>query len=54
MKGKVEHIIPLTGSVILMLERAATFRSSSYVFPGANEGRPLSYVHDYAYAPYGC
>ena len=42
MKGKVEHIIPLTSSVITVLELAALFRSSDYVFPGAREGRPLS------------
>ena len=42
MKGKVEHIIPLTDNVITLFEVAVFFRSSEYVFPGAREGRPLS------------
>jgi len=42
MKGKVEHVVPLTNSVIEALKRAEVFRSSEYVFPGARKGRPLS------------
>ena len=42
MKGKVEHIVPLTGQVIALLGQAQKYRSSDYVFPGARESRPLS------------
>ena len=42
MKGKAEHIVPLTDSVLEVLKIPALFRSSDYVFPGAREGRPLS------------
>ena len=42
MKGKVEHVVPLTKSVITVLKTAQMLRSSDYVFPGARAGKPLS------------
>lgn len=42
MKGKVEHVVPLTSSVISLLEQARMFQTSGFVFPGARKGRPLS------------
>ena len=42
MKGKIEHVVPLTPSVLKILEFVQMFQSSDYVFPGAREGRPLS------------
>ena len=42
MKGKVEHMVPLTSAVMEALKVAKMFQSSDYVFPGAREGRPLS------------
>ena len=42
MKGKVEHVVPLTPSVLKILKFVKMFKSSDYVFPGAREGRPLS------------
>ena len=42
MKGKIEHVVPLTPAVIRVLEFVRMFQSSDYVFPGAREGRPLS------------
>lgn len=42
MKGKVENVVPLTFSVISLLEQAKMFQTSDYVFPGARKGRPLA------------
>ena len=42
MKNKLEHTIPLTGTVLAVLWQAHLFKSSEYVFPGAKLGRPLS------------
>jgi len=42
MKGKVEHVVPLTQTVIKVLEQVQMFQDSEYVFPGARAGRPLS------------
>ena len=42
MKGKIEHVVPLTLAVIKVVEFVRLFQNSDYVFPGAREGRPLS------------
>ena len=42
MKGNVEHVVPLTDSVVKILEIAKMFQNSDYVFPGGRVGRPLS------------
>lgn len=42
MKGKVEHVVPLSGDMVQLLELAQQFESPSFIFPGAREGRPLS------------
>ena len=42
MKGKVEHVLPLTDSVVKILEIEKMFQNSDYVFPGGRVGRPLS------------
>ena len=42
MKGKVEHVVPLTPRVLKILKFVKMFKASDYVFPGAREGRPLS------------
>ena len=42
MKGKAEHVVPLTSSVLKVLEFVKMFQTSDYLFPGAREGRPLS------------
>lgn len=44
MKASREHRVPLSGSAIAVLERAAALRSelSPFVFPGQKAGRPLS------------
>ena len=47
MKGKVEHVVPLTPSALKILKFVKMFKTSEYVFPGAREGRPLclSLIH---------
>lgn len=42
MKGKLQHVVPLTDRVIAIFELAKAYKSSVYVFPGARKGRPLS------------
>ena len=42
MKAKQEHSVPLSDKVIAVLKKAAPYRKSDYVFPGAKPGKPLS------------
>jgi len=44
MKGHREHVVPLSGSALRVLERAKALRTnvSDLVFPGIKRGKPLS------------
>ena len=42
MKGKVEHVVPLSGRAIGILAAARTLGEGDLVFPGTKLGRPMS------------
>jgi integrase len=42
MKTKREHRVPLSDAAIATLDAVPRVANSSYVFPGARQGRPLS------------
>ena len=42
MKGKVEHVVPLSGRAIEVLAEARSLGEGDFVFPGAKQGRPIS------------
>jgi integrase len=42
MKGKVEHVVPLSDRAIAVLTDARVLGESELVFPGAKAGRPMS------------
>jgi integrase len=42
MKGKQEHIVPLTPQSLEVLQKAYQMKISDYVFPGGERERPLS------------
>lgn len=42
MKGKVEHVVPLSARATEVLKAARTLADGDFVFPGAKAGRPIS------------
>lgn len=42
MKGKVEHVIPLSDRALEVLREARDLHDGDLIFPGAREGRPIS------------
>ncbi len=42
MKGKVEHVVPLSDSALAVLEAARELGDGDLVFPGMKPGRPMS------------
>jgi integrase len=42
MKGKVEHVVPLSGRAVALLTAARTLGDGDLIFPGTKPGRPMS------------
>lgn len=42
MKGRVEHVVPLSGAALALLELMQQVQTSEYVFPGYRRGASLS------------
>ncbi|MEO5332849.1 MAG: integrase arm-type DNA-binding domain-containing protein [Magnetococcus sp. YQC-5] len=42
MKAKREHMVPLSESAVMLLERMSEIRLGEHVFPGQHEGKPIS------------
>lgn len=42
MKGKQEHVVPLTSQCLEVLKKSHAMKVSKYIFPGGKKDRPLS------------